>query len=291
MYYRRKILLNLIYHFGNTGVTKTRLQKLLFILCDKADKNYYDFAPSKSGCFSFLANKDLSTLANYYKLIGETEKKWVTGTNQPPQLMMNEEKLISELIDEFKSVSESKLIYYFYTQNPYFLVNRQRLINEDQKKIAKKEKRKIEKKKDKEIFTIGYESKSIDFYLNELVENNIKMLCDVRKNPLSMKYGFSKKQLSNYCKKVGVDYMHIAGLGIDSEKRQNLNSKKDYKILFNEYEKSLSTKSELLTQVEQLLHKYVRIALTCFEKDHESCHRSCITNFLHENSNLNINHL
>ena len=32
--------------------------------------------------------------------------------------------------------------------------------------------------------TIGYEGRSIDEYLNLLIKNNIKLLCDVRKNPI-----------------------------------------------------------------------------------------------------------
>ncbi|WP_348602891.1 DUF488 family protein [Bartonella tribocorum] len=43
------------------------------------------------------------------------------------------------------------------------------------------------------FFTIGYEGKSLENYLNCLLENNIKILCDVRKNPISRKYGFSKR--------------------------------------------------------------------------------------------------
>ncbi|WP_200885350.1 DUF488 family protein [Jejuia pallidilutea] len=52
------------------------------------------------------------------------------------------------------------------------------------------------------LFTIGYEGISLEHYLNKLIRNNIKLLCDVRKNALSMKYGFSKSQLKNACEGV-----------------------------------------------------------------------------------------
>jgi len=43
------------------------------------------------------------------------------------------------------------------------------------------------------LFTIGYEKISFEEYLNRLLNNDVKVLVDVRNNPLSMKYGFSKR--------------------------------------------------------------------------------------------------
>ena len=42
------------------------------------------------------------------------------------------------------------------------------------------------------LFTVGYEGRTLDAYLDLLIRNNVKILCDVRKNPFSMKYGFSR---------------------------------------------------------------------------------------------------
>ena len=50
-----------------------------------------------------------------------------------------------------------------------------------------KQQRNIERQ---EFFTIGYEGISLETYLNKLIINDIKLLCDVRKNSLSMKYDF-----------------------------------------------------------------------------------------------------
>ncbi len=79
----------------------------------------------------------------------------------------------------------------------------------------------------------------------KLIKNDIRVLCDIRKNAFSMKYGFSKKQLKfiveNAClpdRQVDIKYFHIPELGIESNKRQKLNSKKDYEKLFNDYEKN-----------------------------------------------------
>jgi uncharacterized protein (DUF488 family) len=61
----------------------------------------------------------------------------------------------------------------------------------------------------KTLFTIGYEGKGIEKFLNSLIKNNIKVLCDVRKNPLSRKFGFSKTKLEHLCKQIEIYYIHM----------------------------------------------------------------------------------
>lgn len=55
----------------------------------------------------------------------------------------------------------------------------------------------------------------LEQYLNKLIENDVKVLCDVRRNPISMKFGFSKHQLIKACNGVGIEYKHIPEVGID----------------------------------------------------------------------------
>ncbi|MFY8112367.1 MAG: DUF488 family protein, partial [Flavobacterium sp.] len=124
------------------------------------------------------------------------------------------------------------------------------------------------------LFTIGYEGITLETYLNKLIKNNIKVLCDVRKNALSMKYGFSKSQLKNACNGVGIEYIHIPEVGIDSEQRQELNTQIDYDSLFQIYkEKNLKESIDSQTKILNLLTNNKRIALTCFEADICQCHR------------------
>ncbi len=54
------------------------------------------------------------------------------------------------------------------------------------------------------------------------MENNIKTLCDVRKNLISRKRGFSKRQLEKAVRNIDIEYIHMPELGIASEKRRNL---------------------------------------------------------------------
>ena len=116
-------------------------------------------------------------------------------------------------------------------------------------------------------------------YLEKLVRNNIKLLVDVRKNALSMKFGFSKTLLKRYCASLNIDYIHIPDLGIDSDKRNNLESEKDYNELFENYRTTtLKTKIESQRYILKLLKNRGRIALTCFEAEPHKCHRSHLAN-------------
>jgi uncharacterized protein (DUF488 family) len=130
-------------------------------------------------------------------------------------------------------------------------------------------------KSDKTIlFTIGYEGISLEEYLNRLIKNDVKLLVDVRNNPLSMKYGFSKSQLKRYCENLGIQYVHFPEVGIRSEQRKELNTQEDYDRLFTDYSATNLTKT-CATQntILNLLKQYQRIALTCFEADICRCHR------------------
>lgn len=124
------------------------------------------------------------------------------------------------------------------------------------------------------LFTIGYESLSLESYINKLIINDVRVLCDVRKNAFSQKYGFSKSQLQQACTRVGIEYIHIPELGIDSEERQDLVSQKDYDILFAKYERTtLKTNETYLTIILNKIQEKGRVALTCFEKSPIQCHR------------------
>ncbi len=293
MVYRKKILLALIEEFGGE-LSPTDLQKLLFILSDKQIDSKFDFVPYKFGCFSFQAMADKNNLIKEGYL--ENTKNWktiITNANYIDTLKDDDKKSIQKLKLQYKNASTNDLIRYVYLNYPYFAINSEIA----HKHLSSNELKLIEKFRPKDsnesLFTIGYEGRSLEKYLNILIKENIKVLCDVRKNPLSRKYGFAKKTLQNACESVNIKYIHLPELGIVSDKRKNLKSQADYDSLFIDYEKTvLPNQNKAIQLIYDLQKNYGRVALTCYEEMPKQCHRTRVANVVHnlENS-IPLKHL
>jgi hypothetical protein len=261
--------------FGGS-LTKTDLQRYLFLLNQEMEIHIYEFIPTESGCYSFQANQDLSTLTKY-KIVKESEILWnlADKTSYLNQLKADDRILIEKFYARFHEIKGDALIKYVFENYPYYAIHSPIA----EKLLSAKKYKDISDRKPKGIkqilFTIGYEGKSVEFYTNQLIEADVKVLCDVRRIPLSMKYGFSKSQLKTVVESAGIKYYHFPELGIASEKRQELKTKNDYEKLFNDYEKDI-LKNDVpeLEKLNKLLLSEKRIALTCFEADPNDCHRS-----------------
>ena len=291
MYYRRKILLHLITAFGEKGLEKLKLQKLLFLFCQEQEKPAFDFVPYKFGCFSFQAAKDLQVLETHYQLLQQDDKSWFITNPLECELNPDEKTLFKNLLEKFEDKTNGETVAHVYDNYPYYSIHSQWKMTSQQKEASTRERQKIQSKNNPCLFTLGYEGKSLDAYLNQLVQNNISLLCDVRKNPLSMKYGFSKNQLKRYCKHLGIAYEHLPELGIESQHRQNLDSQEDYQRLFEAYKTRLPNNQQALGKILDLVKKHNRIALTCFEKHPHECHRHCVSDYLQEQFGLESQHL
>ena len=111
--------------------------------------------------------------------------------------------------------------------------------------------------------------------MNSLIAEDVKVLCDVRKNPISRKYGFSKKTLMNALGKLGIEYEHCPDLGIESQQRRELVTQADYDTLFEAYENTtLKEGFQSIARLSDLLESKQRIAVTCYEKLPQQCHRT-----------------
>ena len=224
MYYRRKILLSLLQIFNNR-LDKLSLQKLLFLYNRLQSEKSFHFVPYKYGCYSFQANADLKTMVKY-NLVADENKTWVKSddTDYMIQLKQKDLQALKNLVNLHGNKTSQELIQFTYKNFPYFatksIIAKDCLTKEEFTKISKK----IPVKTETKLYTIGYEGISLEEYLNKLLIYDIKVLCDVRKNSTSMKYGFSKSQLQYACENLDIKYVHIPDLGIESEYRQELNS-------------------------------------------------------------------
>lgn len=293
MFYRRKIILALLQLFDGE-MEKTKLQKLLFLYSTRKQKPEYEFVPYKFGCYSYSATADLVTMVKK-EYLSETDRgyKKKDPTDYLKILKVTDKKVLLKTVEDYGNMGTDSLIRHTYINFPFYAINStiaERILGENlyERVISAKP-----NQTEQSLFTIGYEGISLENYLNKLVENNISLLIDVRKNPLSMKFGFSKTLLKKYCNSLNIVYIHIPEVGITSNKRQSLESQKDYDNLFNDY-KSTTLRETIVNQEQilDLLNKYNRIALTCFESNICQCHRLPLAESLHKLKNdLIIKHI
>ncbi len=141
------------------------------------------------------------------------------------------------------------------------------------------------------IFTVGYEGETADQFFEKTLKAGIKMIIDVRRNPVSRKAGFSKKVFRKACESMGIEYVHFPSLGIGSDLRKHLKTREDYRKLLDKYEKTiLNANDEALSEVVSIIQS-LPSALLCFEADHQMCHRSRLAGRLSELTQLKEYHL
>ncbi len=283
LYYRRKLILALLGQFGGR-LNDYDLHNLLFLFTIEQDEPQFDFVPFEAGAFSFQVEKDLDTLRkNEY--VGGNNDKWNLNSSEDfaAQLNSKDKAALKDIYDNFYSLNGSELSRYVFENYRYYGINSDNAENPVDGEQLRKIHAERNTNKERTLFTIGYEGLSIDAYINKLIRNNVKALVDVRNNPNSRKFGFSKKQLNYALDKMGMDYYHFPELGISKEKRKNLKSKEEYQKLFEQFEnETLKNEWESLMKVYELLEKEGRIALTCYEADHEDCHRSRVAKAVKE---------
>lgn len=290
MYYRRKILLALVQAFGGK-VNNTDFQKYLFLFNKATGKAHYNFIPYKYGCFSFQSYSDKRALARN-NILKDYDDAWIINEDVDFISMLSspDRHALDDIKKSFSSLKGDDLIKYLYTKYPYYATRSEvldRLLTPEEIEIVSEKKNCDNSIK---LFTIGYENRDVDEFINLLLLNNVRLLCDVRRNPVSMKYGFSKKQLKETIEKTDIEYVHIPQLGIDSEKRKCAAFSGDYKRLFDEY--SDYVKRNGLAYINNILHLLSvkrRVALLCFEYAPSDCHRSRLAHLLSSISGNKLN--
>jgi uncharacterized protein (DUF488 family) len=209
-------------------------------------------------------------------------------------LKESDKKQLLEIKMLYGNMNANSLMKHTYINFPYWAtksVKAESILTSDEFTKVIKSKAKSSKTV---LFTIGYEGISLEEYLNRLLRNDVKILVDVRNNPLSMKYGFSKSLLKRYCENLGIQYMHFPEVGIKSNQRQELNTQTDYDKLFAVYrESNLTTTIPTQTIILNLLKEHKRIALTCFEANICQCHRKHLAEAIENlpDFNYEVNHI
>jgi uncharacterized protein (DUF488 family) len=133
------------------------------------------------------------------------------------------------------------------------------------------------------IYSIGHSNRTIDAFLELLIENEIEVLVDVRTFPMS-RYNpqFNKSALENSLRHHGIEYLHLAALG-GRRGKSNKNSHNDAweHASFRNYADFAETEPfrEGLNELIELA-KGKRTAYMCSEAVWWRCHRRIITDYL-----------
>ena len=120
------------------------------------------------------------------------------------------------------------------------------------------------------ILSLGYQGKSIEDLIEILTKYNVEKLLDIRIKPVSRKKDFNKNRLSSKLNDVGIDYVHFRDAGNPYYKEA-----KNTAECLNLYSSYLDIHPEV---VDQLLEEVYNgtIAILCYEKNHDVCHRSIL---------------
>lgn len=278
--YRQKTLLGLLKTFKGR-LPRRDFQKYLFLFTQEFENQpSFEFVPYKYGCFSFQSYADKRRLIEIGALIDEED--WHLDRNFNNGHVFDD-KAFDRFYRKYSALKGDALVQDVYRRYPYYAIKSEivpRLMDEDEIAAITSAHPKTVKPC---FFTIGYEGSSFEGYLNRLIKNNVKTLVDVRRNPLSRKYGFSKKTLSETVEKLGIAYIHIPQLGISSDQRQELNTQADYDRLFASYEKNeLKKNKAALNQLLEIVKDRQRVAITCFEAHVCMCHRGRVAKALQQ---------
>ncbi|MDQ1711279.1 MAG: hypothetical protein QOE45_729 [Frankiaceae bacterium] len=126
------------------------------------------------------------------------------------------------------------------------------------------------------LFGVGYEGRDLDELVALLRANHVTVLLDVRLNAVSRKPGFSKQRLRAALEGAGIQYRHARALGNPKDNREPFHTgdtargARTFRALLASDEAGLE-----LGQLAELLASE-RVAVFCFERDHDRCHRQVI---------------
>jgi uncharacterized protein (DUF488 family) len=282
---RQKVLLLMLETAGRP-VQRVELMKWCFLLRHEADtgggSSFYDFVPYRLGPFSFGLYQEINRLEELSYVIGDDVQTWCLNQElRKPAFEVSAvlREDVRGLVSKFRRFSPDELLDYVYARYPEFTINsvRRRLARRPTANIA--------------VYTAGYETLSVDRFLNMLVQNGIEQLIDVRNNPVSRRYGFHKSTLARLSVRLGIAYHHFPELGIRPEIRRYFDGLDDRATMFHEYERTtLQGEKDALRSVSRLLTEKPSV-LVCLEAEPDCCHRSRLAKPLAELTDLPIVHL
>jgi uncharacterized protein (DUF488 family) len=142
-----------------------------------------------------------------------------------------------------------------------------------------------------ELFTIGYEGKTLDEMLDQLTDAQVELLIDVRAVAASRRPGFSKTALAGALKEKGIDYLHLRALGTPRAGRDAARKGRIAEMHAIFAEQLATPEAELAIEQADDAAAESRVALLCFEADADCCHRRIVAERLTTRSGYRVTDL
>ena len=290
---RQKVALAVMEVAGRP-VSSIELVKWMFLLRQETslgrDSAFYEFVPYRFGPFSFALYRELAALQRDGFV---TEERPQLSLSEPNRRAVRERTAqlpkewlhtIREVVVPRSSQSQDELLRGIYKRFPWF-ASRSELPHLKPRAAGPVPQTEIA------VYTVGYEGKSVDGFFNGLLESRIATIVDVRANPISRKYGFAKRSMSEIARKLGIGYEHLPELGIASSERADLSDYASYQRLLDRYEtEMLPGRREMINVAVAHLQERPS-ALLCMEKDVACCHRGRLANAVAPELGRRIIHL
>jgi uncharacterized protein YwgA len=271
-------------------VSATQLQKYMFLLRKETflggDPAFYEFLPYKYGPYSFAAQREIDALVAYGYIDSSASSLDITalGNKESREVDSDTARAVLAIVSQYRGTQLRTLLKDVYARYPWYASNSdlKGLIPDDVPKLNAAP---------IAVYTMGYEDRSVDGFLNKLLRAGIRRIVDVRANPVSRKYGFARSSLANLAGKLGLGYTHLPELGISSEKRRGVQTRAEFRELFGYYEREiLADEADAVSEMAELVRTAPSV-LVCMEKEAVDCHRSRLATHVASLTNLEIVHL
>jgi uncharacterized protein (DUF488 family) len=142
------------------------------------------------------------------------------------------------------------------------------------------------------ITTIGYENTTVPHFLSALQAAGVELLVDVRAVASSRRPGFAKSKLAANVGSVGIDYLHLRGLGTPADGRAAARAGRHDEMhrIFREHLETSAAQDDLET-LAGLVRAGRRVCLLCLEANPQHCHRTLVAEALAELVPIEVKHL
>ena len=282
MFPRRRILLRFVELAGGQ-IERLRLMKLMFLYSadeDSPRQTRFQFVPYMHGPFSFLLYRDMSLLKeagltsepddNHFSLTDEG-RAHVRSLNDEATAMAD------EVHSHWATTSTSALVHYVYRSYPWYASRSEH--------GPQRHGQTVKEEPIGSFFSVGYQSLSIDAFLDLLMRNSVQNLVDTRFTPVSRVYGFYTRTLAKLCNNVGIDYSLEDSLGVPRSERPISHTVGSVRQFERAYTEILRDNNDAVMR-DAALAKSRRTALMCYEADVGECHRRLLGSRLRDLTGL-----